>query len=34
MAVALFSVIHSLDYDGEVNCLDNFVLLVNLMQQL
>ena len=34
MAVALFFVIQSLNYDGEVNTLDNFVLFENLIQQL
>ena len=34
MAFALFFVIQSLNYDGEVNCLNNFVLFENLIQQL
>ena len=34
MAVSLFFVIQSLNYDGEVNCLDNFVLFEDLIQQL
>ena len=34
MAVALFFVIQVLNYDGEVNCLGDFFLFENLIQQL